>query len=51
MAVLWGIHNNEKSLDLVDGGFISIGWEELGDLSQIQINREDLSLDPPTRLR
>ena len=42
MAVLWGIHNNEKSLDLIGGAFISIGWEELGDLSQIPIDREDL---------
>ena len=38
MAVLWGIHNNEKSLDLIGGEFISVGWEELGDLSQIPHN-------------
>lgn len=42
MAVLWGIHNKEASLDLVGGGFISIGWADLGDLSQIPIDREDL---------
>lgn len=40
MAVLWGIHNNQSSLDLVQGGFISIGWEELGDLSGIEIDRD-----------
>lgn len=34
MPMMWGIHNN-TSLDLVEGGFISIGWDELG------------SLDPP----
>ncbi len=44
MARLWGIHNNEKSLDLIGGGFISVGWEELGDLSQIQVDREELKL-------
>lgn len=44
MAVLWGIHNNEKSLDLIGGGFISVGWEELGDLSEIPIDRDDLKL-------
>lgn len=42
MAVLWGIHNNEKSLDLVADGFISIGWEELGDLASATSTREEL---------
>lgn len=40
--MLWGIHNNEKTLDLIDGGFVSIGWEELGDLGQGLIDRDDL---------
>lgn len=44
MAVLWGIHNNEKSLDLVDGQFVSIGWEELGDLGDLGDDRDDLKL-------
>ena len=34
MDVIWGIHNNESSLDLVNDGFISIGWEELGNLEE-----------------
>lgn len=42
MAVLWGIHNNEKSIDLVGGGFVSIGWEELGDLDGNTLDREVL---------
>lgn len=44
MAALWGIHNDQSSLDLVEGGFISIGWDELGDLSGMEIDREMLKL-------
>jgi restriction system protein len=44
MPVIWGIHNDQSSLDLVDGGFISIGWEELGDLSTMPTDRESLKL-------
>lgn len=44
MAALWGIHNDQSSLDLVEGGFISIGWEELGDLSGTDVDRETLKL-------
>lgn len=32
MATLWGLHNDEPSLDLVAGSFVSIGWDEIGDL-------------------
>lgn len=35
MATMWGVHNNQPQLDLVGNGFISIGWEELGDLTVI----------------
>lgn len=44
VAALWGIHNDNKSLDLIDEGFISIGWEELGDLTSILHDREALKL-------
>jgi len=44
MAALWGIHNDQSSLDLVQGGFVSVGWEELGDLSGEQVDRETLKL-------
>lgn len=42
MTAFWGIHNNERSLDLVGEGFVSVGWEELGDLSQIPLDRDAL---------
>lgn len=32
------------ALNLVEGGFISIGWEELGDLSGTDVDRERLKL-------
>lgn len=42
MPTVWGIHNDQTGLDLVEGRFISIGWEELGDLRQIGHDRETL---------
>lgn len=42
MAALWGIHNDQSSLRLVEGGFVSIGWEELGDLTEVPTDRETL---------
>jgi hypothetical protein len=33
MGVIWGINNDKSSLDLVEGGFVSIGWDDLGDLT------------------
>jgi restriction system protein len=44
MPALWGIHNDQPTLDLIDGGFVSIGWEELGDLRVIGPDREALKL-------
>ena len=37
---LWGIHNNHPELRLVDQGFVSIGWDEVSDLSQLEASRE-----------
>lgn len=31
---LWGIHNDTLTTELVDEGFVSIGWDDLGDLAQ-----------------
>ncbi len=42
MTTMWGIHNDTLSDELVTGGFVSIGWEELGDLREIGAAREDL---------
>lgn len=44
MAVIWGIHNDQSSLDLIADGFISVGWEELGDLRTLEIDREALKV-------
>lgn len=44
MTTLWGIHNDQPALDLVQGKFISIGWEEMGDLRAIDHDRETLKL-------
>ncbi|GGK14969.1 hypothetical protein GCM10010124_04470 [Pilimelia terevasa] len=41
MAV-WGIRNDSLSTELVDGGFVSIGWNRLGDLRDIGLTREKL---------
>lgn len=40
MPAMWGIHNN-TALDLVSGGFISVGWDSLGPLSP-GLDREEL---------
>lgn len=37
---LWGIHNDHPELDLVGNGFVSIGWDELGDLDRLAPNRD-----------
>jgi restriction system protein len=44
MAALWGIHNDQPTLDLIEGGFVSVGWEELGDLRKIGPDRDALKL-------
>jgi restriction system protein len=35
MTTMWGVHNDQPQLDLVDNGFVSIGWAEMGDLSAV----------------
>jgi restriction system protein len=42
VPVIWGIHNTELSEELTDEGFVSIGWEGLGDLRKIPMEREAL---------
>lgn len=32
---LWGIHNDAYGQELIDEGYISIGWSELGDLRRL----------------
>lgn len=40
MQQLWGIHNDHPELGLVEHGFVSIGWDEVGDLSGLEPNRD-----------
>ncbi|MGV0423788.1 restriction endonuclease [Corynebacterium sanguinis] len=32
---LWGLHNDEYNQELISGGYVSIGWPEMGDLRRI----------------
>lgn len=40
MTTLWGVHNDQPQLDLVENGFISIGWDEVGDLRAVGDDRD-----------
>lgn len=42
MTNLWGIHNDTLTNELVDHGFVSVGWHELGDLRTISNGRDGL---------
>lgn len=42
MTVMWGIHNDALGQELVDDGFISLGWDEIPDLRTIGNDRERL---------
>lgn len=35
MTTMWGIHNDHFGYELVDDGFVSIGWEGVGDVGGI----------------
>lgn len=42
MRNVWGIHNDTLTSELVDEGFVSIGWDGVGDLRKISGGREGL---------
>lgn len=42
MQEMWGVHNDTLSGELIDGGFISIGWDDVGDLRAIPGGRDGL---------
>lgn len=42
MSTIWGIHNDQPSLDFIDGGFVAIGWDEIGNLKATGPDRESL---------
>lgn len=35
VTAMWGIHNDALGAELFDRGFVSVGWDEVGDLTQI----------------
>ena len=39
MTAVWGVHNDALTTELIDGGFVSIGWDNIGDLSMIGPDR------------
>jgi restriction system protein len=39
---VWGVHNDRPELGLHDGGFVSVGWDRLGDLREIGTDRDAL---------
>jgi restriction system protein len=40
MPTIWGVHNDQPQLDLVSNGFISIGWDQMGDLTAVGNDRD-----------
>lgn len=42
MSTIWGIHNDALSDELVEQGFISIGWDQVGDIRKIGNDRSRL---------
>lgn len=39
---VWGVHNDHPELDLIGNGFVGIGWDDIGDLTEIGSDREAL---------
>ena len=42
MSNIWGVHNDTLNTELLDGGFVSIGWDEMGDLGALPDGRDAL---------
>ncbi|MGY4102481.1 restriction endonuclease [Nocardia sp. R16R-3T] len=42
MPNVWGIHNDSLTTELIDGGFVSVGWDEITDLRKVGVSREKL---------
>lgn len=40
MTTMWGIHNDALGHELIDDGFVSVGWNGMGDLRVIGDNQE-----------
>lgn len=53
---VWGVHNNALTTELVEEGFISLGWDDLPDLTQISAGRDGIkaaltAIDPDAKVR
>ena len=42
MTNMWGVHNDTLTTELVDEGFVSVGWDPLGDLTALGASRGEL---------
>ena len=42
MTNMWGVHNDTLTTELVDGGFVSVGWGPVPDLHSLGATREDV---------
>lgn len=42
MANMWCVHNDTLTTELLDEGFVSIGWDNIGDLRQVGPSRDAL---------
>jgi restriction system protein len=40
MSVIWGLHNDHQELDLIANEFVSVGWDDLGDLHALGDDKE-----------
>ncbi|WP_019194382.1 restriction endonuclease [Corynebacterium timonense] len=42
---IWGLHNDALKEELVEQGFVSIGWDELGDLRRLPGGRDGIKAE------
>jgi len=42
---MWGLHNDALKEELVEQGFVSIGWDELGDLHRLKGGRDGIKAE------
>lgn len=40
MTAMWGVHNDHPDLDLIANEFISVGWDDMGDLGAIGSDKD-----------
>src|SRR5699024_11837468 len=45
MRTIWGIHNDRKEIDTAQDKAVRIGWDEIGDLSELEPSRVDFKSD------